>query len=130
MGQDVCVLPAISIDIILFEAVSNFMYLGSTIASNLSLIIEIDSQITKAAAVMSRLCKRVWNNSQLTVNTKPKLYQACVLSIFLYGAESWTTYTRQEKWLETFNLHCLQCILSIQLQGSHQHRGSRMSMFT
>ena len=107
MGQDVCVSPAINIDNILLEAVDSFTYLGSTIASNLSLIIEIDRCNAKAAALMSTLCNRVWTNNQLTVNTKLKVYQACVISIFPYAAESWTTYARQETWVETFHLHCL-----------------------
>ena len=48
--------------------------------SNLSLNTEIDKQIAKAAAALSKLSKRAWNNNQLTLNTKLKVYQACVLS--------------------------------------------------
>ena len=42
--------------------------------------------------------------------------QACVLSTLLYGSESWTLYTRQERRLNTFHLCCLRRILGISWQ--------------
>ena len=116
MGQDVSVPPAISIDNELLEVTDHFTYLGSTITSNLSLDAEIDKRIAKAAAVMAQLSKRVWGNNQLTLNTKLKVYQACVLSSLLYGSESWTTYARQESRLESFHIRCLRRILGITWQ--------------
>ena len=59
--------------------------------------------IAKAAGVMAKLNKRVWSNSLLSERTKVLVYQACVLSTFLYGSESWTTYSRQERRLNTFH---------------------------
>ncbi len=61
-----------------------------------------------------------WGNNQLMVNTKLKVYQACVLSSLLYGSETWSTYIRQENRLESFHLCCLLGILSITWQ-CHQH---------
>ena len=112
-GQDTPAPPSISIDDELLEVTDHFTYLGSTVSSNLSLDVEIDRRIAKAAAVMSKLSKRVWANGQLTMNTKLKVYQACILSTLLYGSESWTTYARQENRLESFHLRCLQRILGI-----------------
>ena len=42
------------------SVVDNFKYLGSTISSNLSLNVEINACIGKAAIVMAKLNKRVW----------------------------------------------------------------------
>ncbi|XP_072177830.1 uncharacterized protein [Diadema setosum] len=72
--------------------VDSFTYLGSAISSSLSLDNEINNRIGKPTAVMAKLNRRVWNNSQLTKNTKLCVYQACVLSTLLYGSESWATY--------------------------------------
>ena len=58
----------------------------------------------------------MWENHQLTLNTKLKVYQACVLSTLLYGSESWTTYARQENHLEGFHLRCLRQIMGIRWQ--------------
>ena len=116
MGQEVAAPPSISINNEVLEVTNNFTYLGSTIADNLSLDREIDKRIAKATGVMAKLSKRVWENSQLTLNTKLKVYMACVISTLLYGSESWTTYARQENRLESFHLHCLRRILSISWQ--------------
>jgi len=116
MGQDVPSPPAIRIDNAELDVIDHFTYLGSTITRNLSLDAELDKRIAKAAAVMAQLSKRVWTNKQLTLNTKLKVYQACVLSSLLYGSESWTTYARQENRLESFHIRCLRRILDIKWQ--------------
>ena len=108
--------PDISINVTHLEEVDSFTYLGSAISSSLSLDNEISNRIGKATAVMAKLNRRVWNNSQLTKNTKLCVYQACVLSTLLYGSESWATYTGQEKRLNTFHLRCLRRLLHIKWQ--------------
>ncbi|KAL8572219.1 hypothetical protein ACOMHN_049395 [Nucella lapillus] len=65
---------------------------------------------------MARLSNRVWENSKLTIKTKTQVYQVCVLSTLLYGSESWTLYTHQERRLNTFHLRCLRRILGISWQ--------------
>ena len=119
MGQDFPAVPSININGKVLEVTDRFTYLGSTITNNPSLDAEIDKRIAKADAVMSKLSKRVWENHQLTLNTKAtklKVYQACVLSTLLYGSESWTTYGRQENRLVSFRLRCLRRIMGIRWQ--------------
>ncbi len=116
MGQDVSSTPCISIGHHTLETVEDFIYLGSTISSNLSLDKELNTRIGKASRAMARLTKRVWNNSMLTTNTKMKVYQASVLNILLYGSETWTMYIWQERRLNSFHLCCLMRILGITWQ--------------
>ena len=52
--------PSINIDNVTLDAVDSFTILGSTIGSNLSLDAEINTRIAKAAAVMPKLNRRVW----------------------------------------------------------------------
>ena len=113
LGQDVSSAPSITIGSYTLEVVENFTYLGSTISSNLSLDAELNKRIGKAAMALARLGKRVWDNSMLTIGTKMKVYQACVLSTLLYGSESWTLYSHQECRLNSFHLRCLRRILGI-----------------
>ena len=108
--------PTITIDGHVLEAVDDFTYPGSTISSSLTLETEISSRIAKAAAVMSKLHQRVWNNPSLTVKTKLRVYQACVLSTLLYSSEAWTPYARQERRLNSFYLRCLRRIHHIRWQ--------------
>ena len=116
LGQDVCSTPCISIGDHTLEVVEAFTYLGSTISKNLSLDAELNTRIGRAATSMARLAKRVWDNSMLTMNTKMKVYQACVLSTLLYASESWTLYSHQERRLNSFHLRCLRRILGITWQ--------------
>ncbi|XP_063585836.1 uncharacterized protein LOC134763209 [Penaeus indicus] len=116
MGQDVSSAPSISIGDHTLEVVDKFIYLGSTISSNLSLDAELNTRIGKAATTMARLTKRVWDNTMLTTNTKMRVYQACVLSTLLYGSETWTLYSVQERRLNTFHLRCLRRLLGITWQ--------------
>ena len=113
MGQSIVSPPSINIDNVTLDAVDRFTYLGSTIDSNLSLDAEINIRVAKAAAIMSKLNKRVWQNNNLTQMTKLHVYQACVHSTLLYSSEAWTTYTRQAKKLSSFHLRCLRRILDI-----------------
>ena len=105
--------PKICVDNYELEAVNNFTYLGSTISSNISLDAEIDKRIGKAATTLARLSSRVWENPKLTIKTKVAVYNACVVSTLLYGSETWTTYARQERRLNSFHMRCLRRILGI-----------------
>ena len=91
----------------------NVIYLGSTISSNLSLDTALNQRIVKAAAAQAHLGKRVWDNSLLAISTKTKLYQSRVLSTLLYGSETWTLYSCQERRLNIFHPRCLRRILEI-----------------
>lgn len=105
--------PEISIGDHKLEVVDHFTYLGSTVSSCLSIDREINTRIAKAASVMSRLKQRVWNNSNLSLQTKLHVYRACVLSTLLYSSEAWTTHTRHEQKLNSFHMRCLRRILGI-----------------
>ena len=45
------------------------------------------------------------------------VYNACVLSTLLHGNQTWATYARKEKRLNTFHLRSIRRILGISLQG-------------
>lgn len=64
------------------EVTDHFTYLASTVAGNVSLDVKISKRIARAAAVMAKLSKRVWDNNQKTANIKLKMYHACVLAIY------------------------------------------------
>ena len=100
------------------ETVKNFSYLGSIMSNNFTLDMELHTRLGKAATSFGRLSKRVWSNKSLTLHTKLKVYHACMLSILLYGAETWTTYHKQELKLNSFHLHCLCIMLCVKWQDN------------
>ena len=84
---------------------------------------------------MSKLNRRVWQNNNLTQMPKLCVYQAFVLSTLLYSSEVWTTYTTQEKKLNSFHLRWLRRILDISWQDKITNtevleRASSFSMYT
>ncbi|XP_047470539.1 uncharacterized protein LOC125026277 [Penaeus chinensis] len=95
------------------QTVEKFCYLGSTITTSTSLDEELNARIGKAGTSFGKLNKRAWNNKMLTLRTKIKIYEACVLSSLPYGAETWTLYSSQEKRLNTYHLRCLRKIMGI-----------------
>ena len=116
MAQGAETPPNIVIDGCPLEVVENFTYLGSTISSSLTIDSEINNRIARAATVMAQLKQRVWSNPNLTERTRLRVYHACVLMTLLYGSETWTTYARQEKKLNSFHMRCLRRILQIKWQ--------------
>ncbi|PZC71480.1 hypothetical protein B5X24_HaOG213343 [Helicoverpa armigera] len=42
-----------------------------------------------------------------------EILKTCILSILLYGAETWTSYAKQERRLNNFHMRCLRRILDI-----------------
>ena len=113
MTQNTTSDPSISVNDCILKVVDQFKYLGSTISRNLSLDSEINIRIGKAASAQAKLNERVWENKNLTINTKMRVYRACVLSTLLYGSETWSTYTSQENKLNAFHLRSLRRILGI-----------------
>jgi len=116
MGQATPAPPLMSIKGVDLEVVHQFQYLGSTVTDTLSLDVELNKRIGMASTTLSKLTKRVWENKHMTTVTKISVYKACIISTLLYGSESWTTYSKQERKLQTFHLRCLRRILGISWQ--------------
>ncbi len=45
-----------------------------------------------------------------------RIYESCVLSVLLYGSETWPTYRREEHKLNAFHFRCLRQILGLSWQ--------------
>ena len=111
MGQDTPAQPLLKINGETLKVVYQFQYLGSTMTDTLSLDAEISNRM--AFTTLSKLTTRVWENKHLKIPTEVNVYKACVISTFLYGSESWTTYFTQERKLQAFHFRCLRRILGI-----------------
>lgn len=93
--------------------VLSFKYLGSHISANCSLDDEISHRIGQANGAYGRLRTKVFENHNLTLNTKTMVYHAVVISALLYGSETWTLYQRQVKLLEQFHMKSLRKLLGV-----------------
>nr|VZI42707.1 unnamed protein product [Spirometra erinaceieuropaei] len=108
--------PQISVNGNQLQVVDNFPYLGSTLSRNTKIDDEVANRISKASQAFGRLQSTVWNRHGLQLSTKLKMYKAVILPMLLYGAETWTVYTRQARRLNHFHLSCLRRILRLNWQ--------------
>nr|VZH91133.1 unnamed protein product [Spirometra erinaceieuropaei] len=99
------------------QVVGNFPYLGSTLSCNTKIDDEVARRISKASQAFGRLQSTVWNRHGLQLSTKLKMYKAVILPTLLYGAETWTVYTKQARRLNHFHLSCLRRILRLSWQN-------------
>ena len=84
----------ISIRYNVFNEAHEFTYLGSIISNNRTLDKEINRRISKASASFGQLSERVYLNRNLKLAAKIEVNQAIVISILLYGSESWMLYNK------------------------------------
>ena len=65
------------------ECVKEFQYLGSIIAADGRIDVEVDKHLANGSKAFGALLKAVFTNINLCVTTKRQVYEACVLSVLL-----------------------------------------------
>ena len=95
------------------ETVSEFQYLGSLIASSGRMDAEIEQRVARASRAFGALRKAVFLDKNLKSSTKRKIYNACVLSVLMYGAECWVPLRKHRGKLDVFHHRCIRTILGI-----------------
>ena len=93
-----------------YDMVDSVVYLGSLQKSEDNSRPDMKRRISLAASVMSSL-NRLWRDKILQLSTKIRLYQALVMSVLLYAAETWTLLSCDEKTLEASHMKCQRQIL-------------------
>ncbi|KAI8488924.1 hypothetical protein Bbelb_334420 [Branchiostoma belcheri] len=92
---------------------STFNYLGSTVSRTGDLKPEIDRRRGLAAAAMQALWRPLWKHRHISLGTKFRVYNAAVVSILLYGAETWPLSNTLAARLDGFDTRCLRRILGV-----------------
>ena len=98
------------------ENVEEFPYLGSVIASSGTVDADVETRIAKASRAFGALRKSVFMDKNLRLETKRRVYDACVLAVLLYGSECWTPLRRHARKLNSFHHRCIRTILGISNQ--------------
>ena len=104
--------PAISVGANAIDSVNEFIYLGSKVTTDGHSAPEVMRRIALAASAMNQL-GRVWRQRNLSLVTKLRLYESCVLSVLLYCAETWTLLKTDVNRLQAFHMRSLRRILGI-----------------
>ena len=115
----IAVTPVEGFDMV--QTCSEFCYLGSTVTGQQGCVWDIVVRIDKARKAFWRLARHVWDVKQITLRVKLQVYRACVLSVLLYGAESWTTTYACRRRLEKFHMMRLRKISNVTRWEQEQH---------
>lgn len=94
------------------ESVDKFTYLGSTVTKDGGSAEDIKARIGKARNALIHL-KHIWASNVYSKKTKVKVYRACVLSILLYGSETWRMTEGDLQKLSSFHNKCLRRIARV-----------------
>ena len=92
--------------------VTEFVYLGGTISSKGTCREDVKHRIGKALSAVQRL-QPIWIAKDIQRTTKIELYRVLVLSILLYGSETWTLKKDDECRLLVFEMMCLRKIMGV-----------------
>jgi hypothetical protein len=107
----------VQLDGVQLEQVNEFKYLGSIIQEQkIASTNDIQTRIGLAATAFGTLTWCLWKKRNISIATKMRIYQSLVLSVLLYGAESWTLLQSDIKKLEVFHMRCLRRVLGISLR--------------
>ena len=105
-----------------------FRYLGSMVTSDGRSSTDVQQLIAAASRAFGCLLRAVFYARDLSIRTKRFIYTTCVLSVLLYGSESWTLL-QQDVWrLEKFHHHCIATILGVSRRSRWQNRISNASL--
>ena len=85
------------------EAVTEFQYLGSLVERSGRVDADIERRMMQTSRAFGCLHRAVFKDRDLTVQTNRNVYQACVLSVLLYGSECWTLLRKHKKKLDAFH---------------------------
>lgn len=111
IGDGDCLPLSVAGDMV--ESVDAFKYLGSIISTDGRSATDIDSRIAGASRAFGALRRPIFSDCHLPIHTKRLVYEACVMSLLLYGVECWVPLRRDVNALSTFHLRCVRMILGI-----------------
>ena len=96
--------------------VDKFKYLGGHSTATGELDTELSYRIGLAAAVFRRLQRPFFCQRVIELGTRMVVLTVMVLSVLLYGCESWALTEQQLERLEVFHRGCLRQILGVRRQ--------------
>jgi len=93
--------------------VPEFKYLGSVISANGTVTREVEERIRKAGTVFASMRRNIFASKSVDRMVKNRIYSASVLSVLLYGCETWNCTSEDMRRLERFHNSCLRCMWGI-----------------
>ena len=108
--------------------VTEFDYLGDTVARDGSDGCAVDSRITKAGKAFGALRKCIFSSTSVNFTAKRAVFESIILSILLYGAESWSLTERHRQQLRVFHAQCLRAMCRVTRKHVWDHHISTQEL--
>ena len=97
------------------ELVDQFCYLGSIIDASGRCRPDLSRRLGLASSAMNSL-SRVWTQGRLSLVTKLRIYQTCVVPVLLYGSDTWVLLSTDTSRLQAFHMRCQRRVLGVKWQ--------------
>ncbi|XP_038048237.1 uncharacterized protein LOC119722267 [Patiria miniata] len=108
-----------------YQVVEKFCFLGNIVSSDCRSKADIQRRLGLATSALARL-NTIWKERCLSRKTKLSLYNSLVLSILLYGSETWTLSAELERKLDAFDTKALRHIEGIYWQDFMNNKDLRL----
>ena len=105
----------------------DFVYLGGKISDTGGSCEDVERRIGLATGVARSLAE-IWKAKDIGAGTKIRLYNALVLSVLLYNAETWTMKEELNRKLCVFEMTVLRRIAGVTRRDRKQSRDIRMDL--
>ena len=100
-----------------------FTYLGSILAHDCSDKLDVEHRIDKAGNAFGALRDRLFSSTMVTYAAKRLAYCALILSILLYGSESWCLTEALFRQLRNFHARCVRAMCRVTQRHTRQLLG-------
>ncbi len=110
--------------------VEQFSYLGSLVHWTLSDSTAVRNRIKKASAAFGALRECIFATRYVPLHAKATLYKSGVLSVLLYGCESWSLKASDLAALSAWHNACLRTMCRITMLQVREHRISNEDIYT
>ena len=99
-----------------------FVYLGSTLSHDCSDKLDVENRIDKAGQAFGALRKNLFTSTQITLKTKRLAYCILILTVLLYGSESWCLTEALYRQLRNFHARCVRTMCRVTRKHTRTHR--------
>lgn len=108
--------------------VFKFPYLGDYVAADGADTLAVETRVAAAGKAFGALRKCLFSSSTITRAAKTAVYEALILSILLYGCESWCLTEELLQRLRVFHAQCLRAMSRVTRKHTWEHRISSMQL--